>query len=494
MSDESLKLRTARAVKWNTVDRLASQVIYGITGLVLAWLLTPDDYGLVGAVLIFQAFASILVDSGFSYALLQRKEPTQLDYSTVLWFNLGIATLIYIVLFASAPVIAMCFDNDQRLIPLSRVMFLTFILNASYIVQVNRFVKQMNVRPVAIANVISLSCGGVTGLWLAFEGYGAWALVWQSVVSSATKSMIMWIVARWLPLMSFSMAVLRGFFSVGGSMMFSSALNTFFQYIYSFVIGNRIGLAPLGYYTQGDKWSKMGIMSILQTLTSSFLPTLSAVQDEKERFRALCSKMNRMTAYITLPVLGGLAMMATPIFHTLFRDKWDLSIALFQLLLLRGIFTVITGVYNNHIISLGKSKLIMAMEVVRDLTVIVALGATFPYMSLKAPGDILLGIRILLWGQVLAAIAAWGITLVCVCRATGSSIISYLRDIAPYAVLTLAAWPPVAAIACLAAPAPVILALQISVSLTIYIGLNYLLKSKIQADIFAFISGKMKKN
>lgn len=493
MSEASLKLRTARAVKWNTFDRLGSQVIYGVTGLVLAWLLTADDYGLVGAVLIFQAFASILVDSGFSYALLQRKEPTQLDYSTIFWFNIGVAAIIYAALFAAAPLIAMCFDNDQRLIPLSRVMFLTFILNASSIVQVNRFVKQMNVRPVAIANILSLTCGGVTGLWLAFAGFGAWAMVWQSVVSCATKTLILWIVARWTPLWRFSVTVLRSFFSVGGSMMFSSALNTFFQYIYSFVIGNRIGLAPLGYYTQGDKWSKMGVMSILQTLTSSFLPTLSAVQDDKARFRAMCSKMNRMTAYITFPVLGGLAMMATPVFHTLFRDKWDLSIALFQLLVLRGIFTVITGVYNNHIVSLGRSKLIMAMEVVRDMAVIVALAATLPFISLQAPGDMLLGIRILLWGQLISAAVAWAVTLVCVCRATETSVLSYCRDLAPYALLTLAVWPAVAAISYISVPAWLTLAMQSVTAIAMYCGLNYLLKSRIQADVMEFVCGKMKK-
>lgn len=493
MSEASLKLRTARAVKWNSVDRLGSQVIYGITGLVLAWLLTPDDYGLVGAVLIFQAFASLIVDSGFSYALLQRKEPTSLDYSTVFWFNIGVAAFIYIILFLAAPLIALCFEDDQRLIPLSRVSFLTFILNALSIVQQNRFVKQMNVRPVAAANLVSLCVGGIAGLVLAFAGYGAWAMVWQYVVTSAVKAMILWFEAHWTPLLRFSMPVLRSFFRVGGSMMFSSALNTFFQYIYSFVIGNRLGFAPLGYYTQGDKWSKMGVMSIMQTLTSSFLPTLSAVQDEKERFRALCSKMNRMTAYITFPVLGGLAMMATPIFHTLFHDKWDLSIALFQLLLIRGIFTVITGVYNNHIISLGKSKLIMYMEIVRDLAVIAALAVTFPFMTLKAPGDTLLGIRILLWGQVAAAFIAWSITLVCVCRATGSTILSYCLDLAPYALLTLATWPLVAAISCISAPAFIILLFQSSSALFIYIAANYLLKSKIQADVIAFISGKMKK-
>ena len=138
MQEPSLKSRTASTLKWNTVDRLASQLLYALTGVVLARILSPADFGLVGAVLVFQAFASLLVDSGFYSALLQRKAPTQTDYSTILWFNLAMAFGLYIILYASAPLIADCFGGDERIIPLSRVMFLGFILNASSIVQVNR--------------------------------------------------------------------------------------------------------------------------------------------------------------------------------------------------------------------------------------------------------------------------------------------------------------------------------------------------------------------
>ncbi|MDE6125808.1 MAG: oligosaccharide flippase family protein, partial [Muribaculaceae bacterium] len=174
-----LKTLTARSVKWNIIDRVSSQLLYAVTGVVLARLLSQDDFGLVGAMLVFQAFATLFVDSGFSYALIQRKAPTRLDYSTVLWFNLLVACAVYVVLYFAAPLIADCFQGDRRLIPMSRVMFLSFILNASAIVQTNRLMKRMDVKMVAVSNSVGLFAGAIVGISLALGGYGAWAIVWQ---------------------------------------------------------------------------------------------------------------------------------------------------------------------------------------------------------------------------------------------------------------------------------------------------------------------------
>ena len=181
------------------IDRVATQILYAVTGVVLARVLSEEDFGLIGALLVFQAFASLLVDSGFAYALIQRKRPTKLDHSTVLWFNLGAATLLYLILFVCAPLIADCFQGDQRLIPLSRVMFLSLILNASAIVQTNRLMKAMDVRMVAVSNSLGLILGGVVGIVLAITGYGAWAIVWQTIVLAAGKSLVLWTSTRWRP-------------------------------------------------------------------------------------------------------------------------------------------------------------------------------------------------------------------------------------------------------------------------------------------------------
>lgn len=483
-----LKLLTARSLKWNLIDRLSSQLLYGVTGIVLARLLSQDDFGLVGAVLVFQAFASLFVDSGFSAALIQRKSPTRLDYSTVLWFNLAMAVCAYVALWFAAPFIADWFQGDERLVPLSRVMFLSFIITATSIVQTNRLMKQMDVRMVAAANSAGLLAGAVVGIWLALSGYGAWAIVWQTIVVAGVKSAILWVTTGWLPLLSFSWGALRSFFSVGSGVMVTSFLNTLFQNIYSFFIGNRVGLAALGYYTQADKWSKMGVMSLVQTLTSSFLPVLSAVQDDVERFSRVAAKTNRFTGYVTLPAMGFLIVMATPVFHLLFGEKWDASIVLFQLLLLRGVFTVLTSLYNNYILALGRAKLIVYMEMLRDGVAFAALILTLPFIGMSQGGDPVYGIKILLWGQVAASAVTWIATLITAAPMSGRSFWMYLLDYLPYAVETVAVMGAMSAIALVTVDPLRLLVSQCCCAIVLYAGINYFVGSTIQRDAVAYIS------
>lgn len=488
----SLKLRTARTLKWNVIDRVATQVLYAVTGIVLARLLSQEDFGLVGAVLVFQAFASLLVDSGFSSALIQRKSPGQRDYSTVLWFNLAVATVIYIILYIGAPLIAKCFQNDVRLIPLSRVMFLTFILNASSIVQVNRLMKKMEMKMVAVANSLGLALGSVVGIVMALKGYGAWAIVWQSITLSGVKSLVLWTTQRWMPSAIFSFKILRSYFNVGSRMMFTSFLNTVFMTIYSFFIGNRVGMVSLGYYTQSDKWSKMGIMSLSQVITSSFLPALSAVQDDEERFDRVSGKMNRFTSYIVFPAFLGLIIMATPVFHALFGTKWDPSIVLFQLLLIRGIFTIFIGYYNNVLLALAHVKTIMWMEILRDSIAVVALIATLPYMALTQPGNPVWGISILLYGQLLASAVTWLVTLIVLSRLTGRSFSRYITDMLPYLMPSIVIMTIMKFTGDLIINPWLTIIVETVIGLGLYLGFGYLARSVVQRDVISFLMGKLR--
>lgn len=485
--EQDLKQRTARSLKWNVIDRMSTQLLYAVTGIVLARELSQEAFGLVGAILVFQAFALLFVDSGFSYALIQRKQPSESGYSSVLWFNMIIAAGIYIVLWFAAPWIASLFGGDERLVPLSRVMFLSFIINASAIVQTNRLAKQMNFKPIAIINMLGLGSGAVVGIWMACTGWEAWAIVWQTITINAVKSGALWLHCRWKPLLLISWSELKSFFSVGSGMMMTSFLNVLFQNIYSFFIGNRVGLVPLGYYTQSDKWSKMGVTAVTQVLTSSFLPTLSEVQDDSIRFRRAVSKMNRFTAYLLFPAIFFLIVMATPIFHVLFGSKWDPSIILFQLLLIRGIFTVLNTLYNNYMLALGHSGPIFRLELFRDAVAVAGIIVTLPYMSLSSPGNLVEGLEIILWGQVIASALTWIATLATTVRITGMSWTMYLRDMLPYFGSSAVIAAVIYAFTFAALPDWLMLTLQALTAAALYLGINRILPSKIQREIFAHL-------
>lgn len=424
----SLKLRTARTLKWNTIDRVSSQVLYGVVGIVLANVVPKSDFGLVGIILVFQAFAILFVDSGFGAALLQKKEPGEKDYSTVFWFNLGVSVLIYGILWLAAPMIADLFHSDERLIPMSRVMFLTFIFTALGIVQTNRLMKRMDVRQVAIANIIAQVLGGGLGILLALRGASAWALVWQSVALAAIKTAWLWLTGRWVPKLIFARSALRQIIRLGSSVFGSSLLNTICLNVYTFIIGILYSLTELGVYTQADKWSKMGSASLSQVFTATFVPLLSGFQDNAERFHAVMGKVNRFSAFLLFPFLGGLIVMAAPIFHLLFGTKWDEAIPLFQILCLRGIFVVLISLYNNYILALGRARMLIIVETVKDVLLVGAIFATLPFGSVEA----------LVWGQLASSVATYIVVLIMTARATSYPLRRFLTDLLPYGLLTAA--------------------------------------------------------
>ena len=488
---DQLKVKVARTIKWTVIDKLSVQVLYAITGVVLALKLTQADFGLVGAVLVFQAFGSLFVDSGFASALIQRKAPTRADYSTVLWFNIAMAVILYVILFFSAPIIADWYGGDKRIIPIARVMFLTFIINATSIVQVNRLNKMMEMKMVAVANSVGLFAGSVAGIGMALAGFGAWSIVGQSLLLSSVKSAILWLTSGWTPNAVFSLRILKSFFRVGCGVMITSFFNVLYLNIYSFLIGNRVGMVGLGYYSQADKWSKMGVSSLSAVITSSFLPVLSRYQDDPPEYAAVTSKFGRLTAYLAFPALGILAALAPAIFHTLFGHKWDGSIVLFQLLLLQGMFVVVSGLYSNFILARGKARLLVISEAVRYAVALIAIIITYPHLRLSSVSDITEGIRIFLYGQVVASVAFWAIMTLLAARVTWRKWWALPLDLAPYLAESLLVVLAIGLVYRLPVPSWAIILIGSFVGGAVYIGINGILHSKIQQDALSFIRKKL---
>lgn len=456
--EPSLKLKTARTLKWNTLDRVASQVIFAVVGVVLANLLSKKDFGLVGALLIFQAFATLLTDGGFGMALLQKKNPSQTDYSSVFWFNLIVSIAIYGILWLGAPLIADMFEGDLRLIPLARWMFLSFVLNGLSLVQTTRLMKEMNVKMVAVSNLSSLVAGGVVGIVLACNGFGAWAIVWQNITNAAAKSVILWLTSRWSPSAVISLASLRSIVPVGSSVLSTQILNTACLYACNFVIGIYYGLKSLGVYTQADKWSKMGSATLTQILSSTFIPLLARCGDDILTRRRYVKRINRFTAMILMPVMLGLILVGTPLFHTLFGTKWDDAIVIFQILCFRGIFVVLITLYYNYCVSVGRAKTLYIIEMLKDVTLFAAIFLTIWSGSMQ----------IIVWGQLAASLLTYAVVLVISAKAIEYPVGEMLTDLVPFTVIALAACVAAGAVGALISTAWLKLTLELATGLIVY--------------------------
>ncbi len=481
MSD--LKLKTARSIKWNTIDRVSTQLLYAVVGIVLANILSEKDFGLVGLLLAFQAFANLFVDSGFGTALLQKKNPTETDYSTVFWFNLVVSLVIYAILFFCAPLIADVFHGEKILIPLSRVLFLTFVINALSIVQTNRLMKRMDVKMLAVANSLGLLISGIVGVWMALAGCGVWALVWQYVVLGAVKTLWLWFTGKWWPRGGFSLDSLRQIYRVGLSVFSSSMLNTICLQIYTFVIG-ALNFTLLGIYTQADKWSKMSSASVSQILTATFVPLLSNVQDDPDTFKRYMKRVNRFTAFLLFPVMFGLAAIGAPLFHTLFGHKWDAAIPIFQILTVRGIFIVMISLYNNFILSIGASRKLFAVELVKDALIFVAI------LSTMWTGNLTL----IVWGQFAASALTFFIVLRMASDSTGYPPAAMLADLLPS--LGVASAMGAICLLCLRIPipAPAKLIGIIAAGALSYILLSKTFRLPELQDAASYLLGRFRKN
>ncbi len=482
-AEPSLKLKTARTLKWNTIDRLSSQLVYAVVGIVLANKVSPEDFGLVGVLLIFQAFATILTDGGFGMALLQKKEATQADYSTVFWFNLAFSAAIYCALWFAAPLIADTFQGETRLIGLSRVMFAAFVLNGLSIVQNTRLMKSMDVRMAAIANVAGLMTGGIAGTLLAIYEFGAWALVWQSVTAAAVKTAILWGTSRWRPSFEFDFKSLKSILPVGSSVLLNQILNTTCLKIYIYVTGAFYSLRAAGIYTVADKWSTMGSAAITQILTSSFIPLLSKFSNEPETHRRYIRRINRFTALLTFPALIGLAAVGEPLFHTLFGHKWDAAIILFQILSIRGIFVVLTQLYYNYTVSLGRSRAMIAIETAKDALVFIAIPATIFSGSLE----------VLVWGQAAASLITFVIALTITSKATNYETVRMLKDLVPFlAISVLSAAAAMLAGSLIASPM-LMLSAEIAMGALAYIWMLKTLRIPELPEMASYLLGRFRK-
>ena len=472
---DNLKKRTMGALLWNLVDRLGQQLLQFVIAIVVANLLCPDDYALVGMLAIFTAISTILIESGFGAALIQKSDADERDFSTVFWFNLVMSIAIYFILLLGSPLIA-SFFNEPRLVSISAVVFAAIPINGISLIQTTVLSKQINFKPITQADIAGVTAGGITSLVLALLGFGVWALAVQPVAQAVVRSCMLWFGSKWRPRRYFKFSILRQFWGYSFSLMLSSMINTCFINVYSVVVPKLYPKRQLGYITQANKICDPFVALVYGSIQNATFPIFSSIQHDEERLIRSFRKTIRFTSFLTFPLLFGIIGVAPAVFHLLFKSEWWPAIPFLQILAVGGCFTILTSINNNFIKVSGRSMGILKTELSKIvLTIIVILLLRHCSVLMMVAG--IVSVRLLVHL----------IYMYYTQRYTGYHIWQQCLDTVPYALIAGVMLALVWAAGYIQLPALPTLLLQIAIGVVSYVGISYLLGSKILAEAIQLV-------
>ena len=373
MATESLKNKTLKGVAWSGIDNVAQVGVTFLVSIVLARLLTPDDYGLLGIITIFTSVCNTLINGGMVTALIRTKDATDDDYNTAFICNLGMSLVLYAVIFTGAPLIAQFFHREELTI-LTRVSSLGIIIGALAMVQRTRLTKRIDFKSQTKITVISSVVSGVVGIIMALMGFGVWALVGQSLASSVLSTVMLWIVNKWVPCMCFSAESFHRLFGFGWKMMLSGLLDTVWKELYQVVVGRFYSPATLGQYTRAKGFSKLFSSNLTAVIQRVTYPVLSNIQDDKVRMVSAYRRIIKVTMFVTATGMFFLGAISEPLIYCLIGPKWHEAAIYLPLICITGSAYPLHAINLNMLQVQGRSDLFLGLEIVKK---IIALGPLF---------------------------------------------------------------------------------------------------------------------
>jgi O-antigen/teichoic acid export membrane protein len=379
--EPTLKEKTAKGLFWGGVGNLLQQIIGMIFGIIIARILNPDDYGLVAMLAIFSAIATTVIDSGFSVALINKKDADHKDYNAVFWFSILSGAGIYFLLFFAAPFIARFFRQPE-LTGLSRLIFSGFLIGSTGIVHNTILLKNMMVKQISIANILGVFFSGIVGLLLALNGYAYWGLAVQQVSFLLFPVLLRWYFSPWRPTFQFDFSPLREMIGFSSKLFITNIISQIQGNLFVVLLGKFYNPAQLGYYSQGTKWMNMVSVVISGMTNMVTQPVFVQTNDDNERFLRVFRKMTRFVAFVTFPVFIGLAFIAPEFIQITVGKKWMSSIIFLQLMCGWGGMSPFIFLYIQLLISHHKSGIILKGNLIICLSQMVIFTVMF---FLKAP-------------------------------------------------------------------------------------------------------------
>lgn len=416
---ESLKHKTLKGTLWSSVERFSVQGVAFVVMIVMARILTPEDYGLVGDIIIFIAISQSLVDSGFSQALIRKQDRSEIDNSTVFYFNIAVGIILYLILFFCAPLIARFYD-EPILVPLTRVISLSVLLNSLVVVQRALLTVKIDFKTQAKASLTAAVVSGIVGIYMAYTGWGVWAIAGQQIVNLAVNTGLLWVLSHWRPTLSYSWSSFRELFGFGSKLAISGIIDTIYQNVYLIVIGKVFRTADLGYYTRAHQFAQFPSSNFTGIIQRVTFPVLCTIQNDDTRLRSVYRRFLRLSAFIVFPLMVGLAAVAHPMVIVLLKEQWAFAATLLSIICFSMMWYPVHAINLNLLQVKGRTDLVLKLEIWKKCIGVAILCITVP-----------MGLIAMCVGSIFSSLIGLGINTYYTGKIIQVGFLKQMRDLMP---------------------------------------------------------------
>lgn len=415
----NLKKKAIHGVSWSAIDSIANSGIAFLVGIILARILSPAEFGLIGMITVFIAVSNSIVDSGFSSALIRKVETKRIDYNTVFYFNLCLGIILYIILFFCAPAISRFF-NEPVLISITRIMGTILVINAFGIVQRTLLVKEVDFKAQTKISLIASVTSGFIGVGMALKGFGVWSLVSQQISRQLLNAIFLWVFNTWRPAWEFSKQSFQELFGFGSKLLVSGLIDTIYTNIYYLIIGKFYSAVQLGQYTRAEQFKSVFSSNMTTVVQRVSYPLLCSIQDDAERLKLTYQRVIKTTMLVTFACMLGLAAIAKPLILILIGAKWLPAVAFLQIICFAGMLYPLHAINLNMLMVKGRSDLFLKLEILKKFIAVIPIGLGIYY-----------GIEFMLWGSVFISFAGYFINSYYSAMLINYSTWSQIKDIFP---------------------------------------------------------------
>lgn len=464
MAEDSLKKKTIAGLFWAFAERIGAQLVNFVVSIVLARILMPEEYGIIGIVLVFVNLCNVFVDSGFGKALVQKKDADDLDFSSAFYFGLVLSVALYGILFCLAPWIAAWYDMEL-LSPVIRVMGLRLIVAAYNSVQKAKVSREMQFKRFFFSTIGGTLISAVIGILLARKGCGVWALVAQELSNVAFDTVILSLTIRWHPRLMFSLERAKALFRYGWKVLVAGLVDTLYADFRSLYIGKLYTADDLAFYTRGKQFPYLLVDNVNASISSVLFPAMSSCKDDMEEIKGMTRRAMKISAYIISPMMFGLAAVAEPVVLLLLTEKWLPCVPFLQILCINCALTPLQSANLQAIYAMGRSDIALRLNVIKK---------TFGFLMVIVFARI--SVLAMAWAGVGAGLFSLLVNTYPNRKLMGYGILEQLRDVVPCWLLSGAMAALVRLVALMGLPMFAELAVMIFVGVGSYVALSALFR------------------